>query len=200
MNLQCRHNSIMTWGDHEGNRMWSCSDCNRRMYPACLVCIDVGHRNEAHPEPSDEENAWESFFPDWTKRHPFTCGECSWGRDGAYHDYEEYRIHMATRHKPQGEYCDEKEECDLQACPEHPHHDYNTNEHTWEQHHDRTEHCPPEETDLCKCDAYDGWSVDDLEKIERALGEIDKHPVLAGKDAYVKLSDVKDAIRKALGR
>ena len=30
--------------------------------------------------------------------HPFTCGICSWGRDGAYHGYGEYEEHMAAAH------------------------------------------------------------------------------------------------------
>lgn len=31
-------------------------------------------------------------------RHPYTCGMCNWGRDGAYHDYNEYESHMAKIH------------------------------------------------------------------------------------------------------
>ena len=31
-------------------------------------------------------------------RHPFTCGYCDWGRDGAYHDHIEYQSHMAIAH------------------------------------------------------------------------------------------------------
>jgi hypothetical protein len=30
--------------------------------------------------------------------HPFTCGYCDWGRDGAYHDHTEYQSHMAIAH------------------------------------------------------------------------------------------------------
>jgi hypothetical protein len=30
--------------------------------------------------------------------HPFTCGICAWGRDGAYHGYGEYEEHMAAAH------------------------------------------------------------------------------------------------------
>jgi hypothetical protein len=30
--------------------------------------------------------------------HPFTCGYCDWGRDGAYHDYREFQSHMAIAH------------------------------------------------------------------------------------------------------
>lgn len=28
--------------------MWACNDCNIRFYPACPICIDVGHRSENH--------------------------------------------------------------------------------------------------------------------------------------------------------
>ena len=31
-------------------------------------------------------------------RHPYTCGVCSWGRDGVYHDLDEYLRHMAATH------------------------------------------------------------------------------------------------------
>ena len=31
-------------------------------------------------------------------RHPYTCGLCSWGRDGAYPVEAEYLAHMADAH------------------------------------------------------------------------------------------------------
>lgn len=34
----------------------------------------------------------------FVSRHPFTCGYCDWGRDGAYHDHTEYQSHMAIAH------------------------------------------------------------------------------------------------------
>jgi hypothetical protein len=32
--------------------MWACSDCNIRFYPACEICVTIGHRSEIH-EPHD---------------------------------------------------------------------------------------------------------------------------------------------------
>jgi hypothetical protein len=48
----CPHDSITVYreADHGPMRMWACADCHRRFYPACPVCVDVGHRNEAHVE------------------------------------------------------------------------------------------------------------------------------------------------------
>jgi hypothetical protein len=34
-------------------RMWACSDCRIRFYPACKVCVSVGHRGEEHVEDED---------------------------------------------------------------------------------------------------------------------------------------------------
>jgi hypothetical protein len=50
--VECRHNLITTFREIMGGpgRMWACSDCQRRFYPACPTCIDVAHRNEAHPK------------------------------------------------------------------------------------------------------------------------------------------------------
>lgn len=46
----CRHNLIQTYSEVDGGpgRMWACTVCHRRFYPACPECIDIGHRNEAH--------------------------------------------------------------------------------------------------------------------------------------------------------
>lgn len=53
----CRHDSIVAFfedGDPDRHgRMWACADCWRRFYPACETCVDVGHRNETHPEAPD---------------------------------------------------------------------------------------------------------------------------------------------------
>ena len=48
----CRHDAITVLLEEGGGpgRMWSCADCGRRFYPACSVCISVGHRNEDHVE------------------------------------------------------------------------------------------------------------------------------------------------------
>lgn len=43
----CTHSGIQTWGP-AGNRLWACVECQRRFYPACPTCVDVGHRNIAH--------------------------------------------------------------------------------------------------------------------------------------------------------
>lgn len=48
----CRHDIIVTWGDPD-NRLWACTACARRMYPACETCVDVGHRNETHVARAD---------------------------------------------------------------------------------------------------------------------------------------------------
>ena len=47
---QCAHVVVTTYGDGEsGPRLWACADCSLRFYPACSVCVDVGHRNIDHP-------------------------------------------------------------------------------------------------------------------------------------------------------
>jgi hypothetical protein len=53
----CGHNRIVTYREAMGGpaRMWACADCQRRFYPACPTCVDLGHRNETHPEPPDHE-------------------------------------------------------------------------------------------------------------------------------------------------
>jgi hypothetical protein len=51
------------------------------------LMLDVATKGPEILGPSIEMNA-----------HPFTCGVCSWGRDGAYHGYGEYEEHMAAVH------------------------------------------------------------------------------------------------------
>jgi len=47
----CRHNRITVFKEEGGyHRMWGCATCDIRFYPACLTCVDVGHRNEVHVE------------------------------------------------------------------------------------------------------------------------------------------------------
>ncbi len=50
----CRHDSITVYHDIDGGpgRMWACAGCGVRLYPACRICIDVGHRGEEHVEPA----------------------------------------------------------------------------------------------------------------------------------------------------
>jgi len=50
----CRHPHITVYAEEDGPlRMWACSDCNIRFYPACEICISVGHRNEEHIDPPE---------------------------------------------------------------------------------------------------------------------------------------------------
>lgn len=48
---KCRHNKIITFSEEGGGpgRMWACTECHIRFYPACPKCVTVGHRNEFHP-------------------------------------------------------------------------------------------------------------------------------------------------------
>ncbi len=40
----CRHPRVSRWSVDGGEpRLWSCDECKRRFYPACPVCVDVGH-------------------------------------------------------------------------------------------------------------------------------------------------------------
>lgn len=56
MNPDCRHNSITVYMEENGpGRMWACSDCKIRFYPACRVCVNIGHRNEKHETIINEE-------------------------------------------------------------------------------------------------------------------------------------------------
>ena len=48
---ECPHIDVTTFGSAEtGPLLWACDECKRRFYPACQVCVDVGHRNIEHPE------------------------------------------------------------------------------------------------------------------------------------------------------
>ena len=45
----CRHPYITVFAEENGPlRMWACSDCNIRFYPACEICVTIGHRSEIH--------------------------------------------------------------------------------------------------------------------------------------------------------
>ena len=45
----CRHDLIITYAPSSSDeRIWACNDCNKRFYPACSTCVDVGHRGEVH--------------------------------------------------------------------------------------------------------------------------------------------------------
>lgn len=47
---ECRHSTITTHTAVEGDiRLWACADCRLRFYPACSICVDVGHRSGEHP-------------------------------------------------------------------------------------------------------------------------------------------------------
>ena len=63
--------TIVVYADNGPGRMWACAKCGIRFYPACRTCVDVGHRNETHPEqdtppaaPLDEDA--DSWGPDNT--------------------------------------------------------------------------------------------------------------------------------------
>jgi hypothetical protein len=51
--MDCAHVLVETFGDGEnGPSLWACADCRLRFYPACRTCVDVGHRNIEHPDPT----------------------------------------------------------------------------------------------------------------------------------------------------
>lgn len=50
----CAHERITTASAEGLPSLWYCDDCRRRFYPACETCVDVGHRNETHPQSSPE--------------------------------------------------------------------------------------------------------------------------------------------------
>jgi len=56
-----------------------------RLYAALMLRITEAELPVATHEP-------------WDDVHPFTCGLCVWGRDGAYHDEAEYQRHMTAAH------------------------------------------------------------------------------------------------------
>ena len=77
-------------------------DCKDPMTPFMIGVLEglLSTIEEPAPEPEPEFVAEE---PAWFDKHPFTCGECSWGRDGAYHDFQEYRLYLAIKHEKVGE-------------------------------------------------------------------------------------------------
>ena len=47
--MTCRHPYITVFAEENGPlRMWACSECKIRFYPACEICVTIGHRNEVH--------------------------------------------------------------------------------------------------------------------------------------------------------
>ena len=44
----CNHGAIDTWSGNLAGRLWACSECKVRFYPACRTCVDIGHRNVDH--------------------------------------------------------------------------------------------------------------------------------------------------------
>ncbi len=73
----CRHGSIVTYAISDGGneRIWACADCMLRFYPACRVCVDVGHRNEEHVGRSWREASRELIANGDDECHP-GCDLC----------------------------------------------------------------------------------------------------------------------------
>ncbi len=53
----CEHSEITTYrlgpeaSEAAGQvAMWACASCGRRFYPACEICITVGHRGVVHED------------------------------------------------------------------------------------------------------------------------------------------------------
>jgi hypothetical protein len=65
----CRHPYITVFAEENGpHRMWACDACNIRFYPACEVCVSIGHRGEVHVE--DPHHEWID-----------SCSDCGWKRE-----------------------------------------------------------------------------------------------------------------------
>jgi hypothetical protein len=90
----------LTWPDHADLVIWLFQermeiltrnrnerDVLRAEINRLNLMLDVATKGSGILGPSIEMNG-----------HPFTCGICSWGRDGAYHGYGEYEEHMAAAH------------------------------------------------------------------------------------------------------
>ena len=58
MSAECLHDDIETLRAANGGpaRMWACRACHRRLYVACPICVDVGHRG-AHVDRVATERA-----------------------------------------------------------------------------------------------------------------------------------------------
>ena len=58
MSAECLHDDIETLRAANGgpSRMWACRACRRRLYVACPICVDVGHRG-AHVDRVADERA-----------------------------------------------------------------------------------------------------------------------------------------------
>ena len=58
MSAGCLHDDIQTLRSANGgpDRMWACRACHRRLYVACPICVDVGHRG-AHVDRVADERA-----------------------------------------------------------------------------------------------------------------------------------------------
>lgn len=46
----CDHDDLVTFRGG-GSRFWACGNCSLRFYPACRLCVTVGHRN-GHEDPA----------------------------------------------------------------------------------------------------------------------------------------------------
>lgn len=58
----CEHRVITTWtSDNATVAMWACAECSRRFYPACSVCVSVGHRNIVHQPAAPAEGLREAL-------------------------------------------------------------------------------------------------------------------------------------------
>lgn len=48
----CPHIDVRAWSFADGVPVaWSCDNCHLRFYPACVECVDIGHRAGEHPAP-----------------------------------------------------------------------------------------------------------------------------------------------------
>jgi hypothetical protein len=41
---ECPHPSILRFVGDNVPSMWACASCSLRFYPACPICVSVGHR------------------------------------------------------------------------------------------------------------------------------------------------------------
>ncbi len=58
MSAGCLHDDIQTLRSADGgsDRMWACRACRRRLYVACPICVDVGHRGAHVDRVADERD------------------------------------------------------------------------------------------------------------------------------------------------
>lgn len=83
----CRHPVVETYAAEGGEpRLWACTECHIRFYPACWLCVSVGHRGEVHEDVGPPADLTPERLA-WAIGTATDCGHssCTHGRDTSRH-------------------------------------------------------------------------------------------------------------------